>query len=247
MLETAGTAAIQAIVKALIDRMLTRKPSAPAAPESQSYAVDVGHRIRILRQDLLGLSMRQMCEVIGLSQVSQLEAFEAGAQEFPLQLTRELEARFFLNPDFLDGGTASVFRSFSVDTPTCAQYLAQGFSPVVICNPSERGDLYSYITFEREAAGYREIHVGNLLCSFNSNGGGRLNLQYLIHALEHVGLLGSAVKIYRVSSRAWEAARFDCYQLKTADVHLRCSDWECMEIWRRWCEESGVRIHSWAM
>lgn len=60
MLETAGTAAIQAIVKALIDRMLTGKPSAPAAPESQSYAVDVGRRIRILRQDLLGLSMRQI-------------------------------------------------------------------------------------------------------------------------------------------------------------------------------------------
>mgnify|MGYP003600937317 CR=1 FL=1 len=82
MLEQAGSAVIQEIVGALMSRLLSRKESASSEVEPSGYAVDVGERMRVLREELLGFSKRRMCELLGLESVSLLERYESGIEEF---------------------------------------------------------------------------------------------------------------------------------------------------------------------
>ncbi|MCC9009417.1 hypothetical protein [Pseudomonas putida] len=245
MLEEAGSTVVQEIIKALMARLLSPKRSEESESKPTGYAVDVGERMRMLREDLLGFSKRRMCELLGFESVSSLERYESGTEEFPLALTRKVEQLFFLNEDFLDGGTVSVFKKFDLYGERCAKYLEDGFEPVLICNPNDRDQLFCYVTFERATVGFRELHVGSLLCSFKSNGGGRINIQYLIDAMLDAGLPLTKAKIYKVSEKAWDAARFNCYQAETADLSTRATDFECCDVWVKWYAESTASRARW--
>ncbi|MBF8700293.1 helix-turn-helix domain-containing protein [Pseudomonas putida] len=245
MLESAGSVVVQEVVKVLMARLLSRRKPAINESEPHGYAVEVGERIRTLREDLLGFSKRRMCELLGLNSVTLLERYESGIEEFPLSLTRRVEELFFLNADFLDGGTVSVFRNFYLCSDECAKYLGEGYEPVLICNPKERSELFCYVTFERNTVGFRELHVGSLLSSFVSSGGGRLNIQCLINAMLDANLPAARAKIYKVSEMAWDAAKFDCYHLNTADLSRRVTDFECCDVWGRWYAESLESRQRW--
>lgn len=245
MLEQAGSAAIQEIVKALMSRLLSPREPGNNDPKPTGYAVDVGERMRVLREELLGFSKRRMCELLGLESVSLLERYESGIEEFPLALTRNVEQLFFLNDEFLDGGTTSVFKDFSLYNDNCAKYLVEGFEPVLICNPNDRDQLFCYVTFERNTLGFRELHVGSLLCSFMSSGGGRLNIQCLIDAMLDADLPLTKARIYKVTEKAWDAARFNCYQTQTADLSSRVTDFDCCDVWVKWYQESKVSRARW--
>jgi hypothetical protein len=246
MLESTVLGAIvQALTKAVIDRVLpNRTPPAPvdsypAGSEVMSaYAVETGQRIHYVRDQLLGLSKRQLCELLDISSVAQLERYEAGIEEFPLALTRTFEGLFNVTADYMDGRSACVFRQFELCTDTAKQYLAQGYTPVIICNPCEREDLFCRITFERHDKAFVEMHVGSLLCSFASSGGGMINIHHLINAMLDLGLGARNVRIVRVTDIAWSSLMYSRYHATTAQINQRFTDFECQEVWAQWFADS---------
>lgn len=256
MLEnTVLVAVVQSLTKAFVERLLparaprteAEKPALyPAGSEVKSnYAVETGKRIHYVRDQLLGMSKRQMCERLDLSTVSQLERYESGIEEFPLAMSRTFENTFCVNPDYMDGRSDSVFEYFHLCADKVTHYLSQGYKPVIVCNPCERSDLFCHITFERFDEAFPKIHVGDLLCSFASSGGGRLNIEILISAMLDIGLGAHDVRILRITDVAWAYLVSGRYHIHTSQRGSRFSDWECQEIWLKWFAESQKSRQRW--
>lgn len=255
MLEnTVLSAVVQALTKAFVERLLpacapeSEKPDLyPAGSETKSdYAVETGKRIHYVRDQLLGMSKRQMCELLKLSSVSQLERYESGIEELPLAKTRVFESTFCVNPDYMDGRSSSVFEYFHLCADEVKHYLSQGYKPVIVCNPCERGDLFCHITFERFDEAFPKVRVGDLLCSFASSGGGRLNIHILIDAMLEAGLSAYDVSVVRVSDTAWAYLESGRYHINTSQRAARCRDWECQEIWFQWFTDSQESRQRWS-
>jgi len=254
MLENILSAVVQTLTKAFVERLLPARVAKsenldcyPAGSEIKSdYAVETGKRIHYVRDQLLGMSKRQMCELLKLSGVSQLERYESGIEELPIAKSRVFESTFGVNPDYMDGRSNNVFEYFHLCSDRVKHYLSQGYKPVIVCNPCERSDLFCRITFERFDEAFPKIHVGDLLCSFASSGGGRLNIHILIDAMLDAGLSARDARILRVTDTAWAYLVSGRYHINTLQRADRCSDWECQEIWLQWFTESQENRQRWA-
>lgn len=245
---------MEKVIGNLIDRALPAReeqhqlPHVPNADNAGDYALEVGGRIRYIRESLLGFSKRQMCEKLNIESVSQLERYESGVEETPIYITRHIEQEFGVNPDYLDGRTQEVFARFSIDKSTMIDYLKLGFTPAIITVPRSieaQGNLYCYITFEKYEANFVRHVTGNLLCSFSSSGGGRLNLQTLIDAMLDLKMTPYGAKVMMATPFSWAAIVNGTYSSETSARIGRFTDYDCLDIWVEWFEQTKVSRDKW--
>ncbi|AZF13017.1 hypothetical protein C4J93_4867 [Pseudomonas sp. R2-37-08W] len=214
----------------------------PLVLTDSSYALSLGARVRFIRTEILNLSLRQLSEILEIEKVSSLERFELGVEEFPLQVLKKFEAYFSIRPEYLDGISKGIFLNFHLCSSEVERYLSQGYTPLILCCPSERSELFCRVVFKKHDGAFLKVVVGNLLCSFASSGGGQLNIQILIQALLQRNASYTDVRVLKVTNRAWELMRQGSYY--NQDEFHRSADWDCQDVFVKWfkdCEESNKR------
>ncbi|GEM_PF-2453099 len=237
----------------LLERFLPAKKEALTSPAQKAqtantYAQEVGGRVRFIRERLLGFSQRQMCEKLNIESVTRLEKYEAGAEEIPIHITRQIEQEYDIDPAYLDGKTSAAFTRFAIDKDTMIEYLRQGFTPVIttIPRPLEVVEkLYCYITFEKREADFTRHAVGMFRCSFSSHGGGKANLHKLIYAMLDLNMNPSSVWVVMATWFSWEAIENGTYASETSARIGRKADYDCLDIWAQWCEQVVESRDNW--
>lgn len=224
--------------------MNAEQTAAPATQKS-SYSVEIGGRLKALRADLLRMTLREMAEFLNLRSVSQLERYEAGAEEYPLKHLAAIEAYFQVSRTFLESGEGSVFKSFSLDRPTIAKYLRDEFRPTLLCAPQDRRDLFCYLAFHKTDGRFTQIAVANRIGSFSSNGGGRLNIGELIDAMLDREMTPSDVSIVKATSDEWAEVEDGRFYRRHPFNRFGSADWECMAIFDLWFKEHANSRRRW--
>lgn len=83
----------------------------PKSPPEGAYAWALGERLRTAR-DILGLHLAEFAEALQLSSVSDLEAFERGDREAPMELLDRISARWNIARQWLSVGEGGMFTCF---------------------------------------------------------------------------------------------------------------------------------------
>lgn len=210
------------------------------------YAETVGRRMKWLREDVLNLSLREMAEFLGMEVISQLERYEDGADEYPLSLIKSAETFFRINRRFVESGVGPVFCHFHLSQESVNDFLAQGYRPIFACCPRERGDLLCYLVFEERKQGLTRIAMADRYGSFASNGGGQINIGYLINALLDVGGTPGSVRIVTVTEAEWAAIGDGSYYSREPFRRFGGADRDCIDIFKRWFDEYAESRERWA-
>lgn len=212
------------------------KKSSCAFPE-ETYSEIVGKRHRWLRENILKLSLREMAKFYDLKEVSKIESFENGNVEFPLNLIEKLEEFFFISPHFIDGNKSYIFQSFQLSQASISTLFDKGFKPVITCCPDDREDLFCFIIMYKEENGFVRITTSNLIGSFASSGGGRMNIQYLINELIERKISEYSVPVLMATKNDWERLENDCYYESKILYGVNITDRKCSDIFREWYYE----------
>ncbi len=168
------------------------------------YRITLGERHWLLREKFLKFNLRQMAIFYGIERVSDLESYERGDEELPLKLLNKLTDFFFINWEYFDGESNTVFRTFDLNSERPFQLIKDGFKPCFLSSSEERENLLVYSIFQKIEQGYRRIIQSNLVGSFGSSGGGANNIYRIIYAMLRNGMSAEDVKFYQVSSAVWQ-------------------------------------------
>lgn len=164
-------------------------------PEPQiprTYAQKLGQRHKNIRENILGLDPRTMATFYKLPEVQELEAFESGENEFPINLTEQFCESFQVQKSFLYEGKGTALSSIS--SSMFDKYIKNGFVPHLYCEAPENPTLYMkvYICMAKSIKiGHRSILLyakSDTEGSFDSTGGGKINICELISAMKRNGL-----------------------------------------------------------
>ncbi len=213
--------------------------------EKNDYKSLLGRRHKILREDILQLTLREMAEFYEFSVVSDLEKYEKGESELPLQSIKMVEKFFFLNPKFLELGKHPVFTGFHLSQDVISEYFNDGYTVLIACSPNERYDLLCYVVFYKEERELTRVIISNSPGSFASNGGGRLNIQYLINEMLSRNISPYDVSVLKVTEYEWKAIESKDYYDKRVFTRFGNADVECRTIFSSWYEESVVSRKKW--
>ncbi len=127
---------------------------------SPSYANLLGGRLKSLREDILGIDIRTMADILGFREVSELERYEQGEQEYPAGAITTLIEVFFIHREYIEQGREPIFQVFDWNLADhITTYLIQNFEPYFLLNPNFNEDSGScYLVFrKRETRNGREI------------------------------------------------------------------------------------------
>jgi len=198
----------------------TRLPAHPIEQQTeQHYQEILGQRHKDLREDILGLSLREMSNLYGLEKASYLKAYEDGADELPNEFIEKLVQIFFVSPEYIQEGINPVFRTFDNynGRNDCLDYLEQNFKPYFLCSPSFEEDGYAYLVFWKEDKGYqriissddkgyRRIIRADYISCFHSNNGGAISIHNFIEAMLDLNLNPDwlYISFLNVSSDEWQ-------------------------------------------
>lgn len=203
-----------------------------------SYQMKVGKKHKWLRESVLKLTLRQMTRFYGLDEVSKLESYENGEVELPIGMIEKLECFFFINSDVIDGDKPYIFKSFHLSQPSIHDLFEQGFLPKIACCPYDRGDLLCFVVMYKEEDGFTRIISSDLVGSFKSSGGGRMNIQYLIEELIAKNIPDYEVSVLTATTEDWKRLQTNCYYDTDLFHRLGAVDQECMNIFSQWYDET---------
>lgn len=200
----------------------------------EDYKTKLGKRHKYLREKLLHISERQMANFYGFDTVSELVEYELGNIEFPQSLLNRVCDFFFVKHEMfdLDCQVKYPFKSFGLYSPEIDEYLEQGFSPVIVCSPSDREtDLYCYVLLCKKENDFYRVITSNNKGRFKSGHTGKSNIEQLIHAMIKRSMDDTNVRIVGVTEEQWlkiESREF-AQNIENHDL-----DWDCQDIFDRW-------------
>ncbi|WP_233081863.1 hypothetical protein [Rheinheimera soli] len=202
--------------------------------KSEDYKTRLGARHKFIRTTLLKLSDRRMADFYKFDTVSELLEFEAGVKEFPISLLNTLCDFFFLKKEMfdLDNSVRLPFKSFSLHRDEIEQFLKDGFRPVIACSPESREtDLYCSIMMCKAESSFYRVVSSDVRGRFKSGGGGKSNLEQLIHAMIKTGKYDTEARIVQVDKDLWSKieSREFCQNIENHDL-----DWDCQDIFDKW-------------
>ena len=210
--------------------------------QEDDYRTSIGKQHKWLREDVLSIKLRDMASFYSLDTVSELEAYERGIKELPMELIANIESFFFLRKNVLDGESRFIFKSFNLSHESLENLFDQGFSPSIACSPLERHDLFCFIVMHKEENGFMRIVVSDLVGSFASSGGGRMNIQYLINILIDRNISCYNLPILTTTKEDWEKLQGNTYYDPKLFHRLGAADRDCMDVFYNWYDET-VEVH----
>jgi len=215
-------------------------PSPKEQPSNlpSQYKFELGKRHKHLRENVLNLDLRAMAEFYELKSVSELEEYENGIHELPISFMQKVESFFFIRKEYMSGTCESIFERFILSS--CSndlnEYLDKGFSPTLLCNPSN-DDLFVYIVLSKGERGFKRIIVSDRYGSFMPTSGGKGTLQLLIQALSKRGISPDSIPIWQVSLEVWQQLNESHYYDKNLSFSIGCAHKKSQDIFHEWFNE----------
>lgn len=205
---------------------------------NEDYKTILGQRLKLLRENILKLSIREFAEFYEFETVSELEQYEKGEKELPLEKLRMLEKFFFIEPKYLELGEVPIFSTFYLSRDNVSKYLDDGFTPIIACCPYARENLFCMILFYKEQEGICRIIVSDRDGSFSSSGGGKTNIQNLIYEMIDRKMDMYEVSILTTSEIEWKQLEEGSYYDKRLFSRPGSVDNECMDVFDKWYTEA---------
>jgi hypothetical protein len=196
------------------------------------FSLFIGKQHRILRKNVLGLTIREMADFYGLEKASVLESYEMGTEELPRKYVELLNSFFFINTEYLDKGNSHIFKTIYVFGEQLRVLLSEGFNIFFLVKTKPREGLYTYPILHKVENRYSRVISLNL-SSFHSEGGGRYNVENIIRELIKQRIDKYKVPIIQVSEPTWNTLEADTFYCKNP-LSLGSSDFECQDIFDKW-------------
>ncbi|OOE54560.1 hypothetical protein [Salinivibrio kushneri] len=177
--------------------------------DSKRYAGVVGARHKKLREDILGISIREMALFYGLHTVSELVDYEEGSKELPQWLIADAIEFFSLRSDFFDVENTQVFTYFGSSQSVFETFIDNGYRPIIACEPYLNEDRLCRFVFFKTERNVKRIVLSSALGSFNSSsGGGRGLILDLIKATRAKGLTPESVRVVKTIDTEWNDMQY---------------------------------------
>jgi len=243
---SALTAVLRLIKDSIPKKKQPKKSDAPppsntmeAEEKNESYRVRLGHRHKHLRTKILKLNPREMADFYEFEKVAELEDYESGKDEFPRSSMQRLEEFFFIRREYIEEGMLPIFDSFPLyyTKEGCRALLSQGFEPYILTAPSPRVSLFCYVLFYKSENNLERMVSSDVVSSFSSSGGGRMNIENLIGAMEDLGFDSRHVLILQERSQNWDLLELGNYYNKGMTGFGGAADHECQDIYWQWVSE----------
>jgi len=199
------------------------------------FRVFLGKQHKLLRENYLNLTVREMADFYGFEKASILEACEAGENELPRICVDSLATFFFVNKDFLEKGGVIVFQTVYVFGKQLQDLLDDNFKPFFLVKTKPRNGLYAYPILHKIDNGFSRVVALNL-SSFHSDGGGRHNVENIIRKMIKKGIDSNQTSVIQVSQEVWNKLENDTFYSKDPSS-LGYIDYECQDIFSEWYSE----------
>lgn len=198
------------------------------------YRTGIGERHRLLRETYLKLNLREMAMFYGIKRVSDLEAWEQGKEELPLDYLNKLVEFFFVTWKYLDGESEIVFTDFDLYSDEPTQLIKNGFRPYFLRCSEQREDLLVYPVLHKLEEGYRRIVTANLPGSFASSGGGARNIERIIFSMLKNSLRADEARFVKVKLDIWKSLEEGNFYEKDMNFGTGRWDGECADLFEEW-------------
>lgn len=203
----------------------------------KSYSQMIGYNHKILREEIFKFTKREMSEFYNLQSVRELEEYENGIVELPFSLIKKLEEFFNINSEYLELSKKPIFNTFYLSSENILKLLDDGFSPIIACSPINRRDLFAYIVMYKKENNFTRIIISDTEGSFMSNGGGRMNIESLIHAMIKRNIDKYSVRIITIKENELKLINNGIFYQKDLFRCFGCADHTCQDIFNQWYSE----------
>lgn len=205
---------------------------------NKDYKTILGERHKWIREDVLKFSLREMTEFYCFDTVSELEAYEKGTNELPLEKLSKLESFFFIRPKYIENGELPIFSTYYLSRENVSKYLDDDFTPVIACCPLERDNLFCNIVFYKVENCFYRIVTADRDGSFVSSGGGKSNILHLIYEMLDRNISLHDVCILKAKEDDWKKLMNGSYYDTNVFSRMSSADTECMDIFDEWYDEA---------
>lgn len=208
--------------------------------ELEPYKVSLGKRVRYIRENILDVNPRRFSDFLGINKVEELESYESGDREFPTNYVDQLCDFYFIDKEYIEGESKSVFRKFSLfDSDDSKRLIKEGFRPYILC---QEGDdwLKGVIGFYKNENGCHRLVFSNRPVSFKSSGGGLSNLMKFLYPFVRAGMMEYDASVLSINQLDW-------YLIHKGLYHRKCFlglmvDNECQDIFYERYEDCKQRV-----
>ncbi len=231
----------------------TTLPVPPIEQQTNRYQEILGQRHKRLREDILGLSLKEISNFYDFETTLYLKKYEEGVDELPNESIEKLVKVFFINPEYIQEGKNPIFRTFDIrdKQDDCRHYLEQDFKPCFLCSPNFTRHGCAYLVFWKEDKGYQRIIssedkgylrmiVADNVNSFYSSGRERTRIIYsLIYAMLDLNLNPDWLYIpfLNIGSDEWEKLSHDCWYSEKMGGYVGTVNNEAQDIFERWFKQ----------
>lgn len=178
-----------------------------------------------------------MADFYGYEKVKELETYEKGEDEFPLESIAKLEQTFLINSKYLEEGNSFIFRPFELEfhqeNDEATKLLEEGFRPYLLCCSENRHDLLTHVVLHKRDPKYSRTVVANDSSSFYSTGAGAYNIYSIIKKMIERGMQSSEAIIFKVDRATWQALEERRFYSKNMFLGLG-RDRDCRDIFEEW-------------
>jgi hypothetical protein len=204
------------------------------------YNERIGMKHRFLRKNILKVKELDIALLYNINKVSDIENYENGNIELPITYRKKLERFFYLDPDFLDTESSSIFQSFDLyDRSVISSFFNMGYTPIILTS----SNMSCYIVFYIEQDGLMRVCTSDLAGSFHrKSGGGAINLQNFIEVLVNLEIDYTKIKIVKVNNFIWESLIHNTFY----DNNFQClgkADNNCRIRLKEMINETKVQLH----
>lgn len=215
----------------------------------KTYSQIVGYNHKFLREKIFHFSKREMSEFYNLQSVTQLENYENGIDELPLELIEKLAVFFNLEKkNFEDKNLESpkvkIFKNTHLKEEDILKLLDNDFIPLIVCSPINREELFAYIIMHKKENNFTRIIISYTFGSFVSNDTGKHNITLLIDAMIKKNMSKSYVKIDKINKTELQLIKDGRFYKKNLSGSI---DPDCTDIFDEWYSERYDKIKSYGI
>lgn len=198
-----------------------------------SFKQSLGQRIQVLREEVFGVSLRELTWALQLESVSQLEEIEQGEVELPRPCIERLMRDYQVSAAYLDHG-GEVFAAITHSAENVRDHLKEGFQLCLVTPPAgheDRSWLRCRFILHRERQSLPQCFATSATGSFRSTGGGLLAIEDALRGVKEAA--GDSVlrppAVLMADKKSWKALHEARFYMKKLFFGAGSSDVRCGE------------------